>query len=92
MWTESERAREQERRKGSVGISAQRRAPAHPSWPSTETRGLIRHAGGRVSRQADQKVKPLGGPPFEMGMGQTYQTENITKPRTAEQLHIHGPA
>lgn len=63
-----------------------------PSWPSTETRGLIPHAGGRVSRQADQKVKPLGGPPFEMGMGQKYQTENITKPRTAEQLHIHGRA
>ncbi|RXN09724.1 vesicle transport through interaction with t-SNAREs -like protein [Labeo rohita] len=80
------------KREASVGISAQRRAPAQPSRPSTETRGLIPHAGGRVSRQADQKVKPLGGPPFEMGMGQTYQTENITKPRTAEQLHIHGPA
>lgn len=91
MWTEIERAREQESR-GSVGITAQRRVPAQPSLPSTETRGLILHAGGRVSRQADQKVKPLGGPPFEMGMGQTYQTENITKPRTAEQLHIHGPA
>lgn len=75
---------------GSDGISAQRRAPAQPSLPSTETRGLILHAGGRVSRQADQKVKPLGGPPFEMGMGQTYQTENITKPHTAEQLHIQA--
>ncbi len=74
------RAREQERRKSSDGIGAQRRAPAQPCRPSTETRGLIPHAGGRVSRQADQKVKPLGGPPFEMGMGQTYQTEKITKP------------
>lgn len=40
----------------------------------------------------DQKVKPLGGPPFEMGMGQRYQTENISKPRTAKELHIHGLA
>lgn len=54
--------------------------------------GLIPHAGGRIRRQADQKVKPLGGPPFEMGMGQGYQTENISKPRTAKELHIHALA
>lgn len=40
----------------------------------------------------DQKVKPLGGPSFEMGMGQRYQTENISKPRSAKQLHIHALA
>ncbi|GAA6110329.1 uncharacterized [Tachysurus ichikawai] len=40
----------------------------------------------------DQKVKPLGGPSFEMGMGQRYQTENISKPRTAKELHIHALA
>lgn len=51
---------------------------------------LIPHAGGRLSRQADQKVKAPGGPPFEMGMGPRYQTENISKLPATEQLHIHG--
>ena len=49
-------------------------------WSCSRSR-LIPHAGGRVSRQADQKVKPLGGPLFEMGMGPRYQTENISMPR-----------
>lgn len=49
-------------------------------WSCSRWR-LIPHAGGRVSRQADQKVKPLGGPLFEMGMGPRYQTENISTPR-----------
>lgn len=51
---------------------------------------LIPHAGGRLSRQADQKVKAPGGPLFEMGMGPRYQTENISKLLATEQLHIHG--
>lgn len=51
---------------------------------------LIPHAGGRLSRQADQKVKAPGGPPFEMGMGPRYQTENMSKLPATEQLHIHG--
>lgn len=51
---------------------------------------LIPHAGGRLSRQADQKVKAPGGPLFEMGMGPRYQTENISKLPATEQLHIHG--
>ena len=38
------------------------------------------YAGGRVSCQADQKVKPPCGPPFEMGMGPRYQTESVSKP------------
>lgn len=51
---------------------------------------LIPHAGGRLSRQADQKVKAPGGPLFEMGMGPRYQTENISKLPATERLHIHG--
>lgn len=79
--------------KGNEAVKGERRGCVCIFW----SRGvvcsswqLIPHAGGRLSRQADQKVKAPGGPPFEMGMGPRYQTENISKLPATEQLHIHG--